>query len=176
MAELRTHLSSGKSSGEVIALGYKAGTVYKVQRQLYRRGQGEGSVAGPRSAQLRAPTVLLPWSEVEPEKIQLHQQVEELGDELKFGDDDDDELEAEVQTLRERVKVLEAEAVAAGLRQRVKDLEGQLERAGHTQVTMQQCAALWQRQAGVEQAARLETERKLNISEQKYDNCVIITP
>ena len=34
MAEIRTQLSNGKSSGEVIALGYKASTVYKVQRQL----------------------------------------------------------------------------------------------------------------------------------------------
>lgn len=34
MAEIRTLLSQGKSSREVIALGYKAGTVYKVQRQL----------------------------------------------------------------------------------------------------------------------------------------------
>jgi hypothetical protein len=39
MEEIRTLLSQGKSSGEIIALGYKPGSVYKVQRLLRGRGQ-----------------------------------------------------------------------------------------------------------------------------------------
>ena len=38
MAEIRDLLSQGKTSSEVIALGYKPPTVYKVQRQLNKRG------------------------------------------------------------------------------------------------------------------------------------------
>jgi DNA-binding CsgD family transcriptional regulator len=40
MQEIRKLLSQGKSSSEVIALGYKPPTVYKVQRQLRKKGQG----------------------------------------------------------------------------------------------------------------------------------------
>ena len=38
MEEIRNLLSQGKSSSEVIALGYKPPTVYKVQRQLRKKG------------------------------------------------------------------------------------------------------------------------------------------
>jgi hypothetical protein len=34
MEDIRNLISQGKSSAEVIALGYKPPTVYKVQRQL----------------------------------------------------------------------------------------------------------------------------------------------
>src|ERR671914_419566 len=39
MEEIRNLLSQGKSSSEVIALGYKPPTVYKVQRQLRKNGK-----------------------------------------------------------------------------------------------------------------------------------------
>jgi hypothetical protein len=38
MAEIRNLLYQGKSSGEVISLGYKPPTVYKVQRRLRKKG------------------------------------------------------------------------------------------------------------------------------------------
>ncbi|MBI4235869.1 MAG: hypothetical protein HY688_00745 [Chloroflexi bacterium] len=40
MQEVRALLASGASSGQAIAKGYAPGTVYKVQRQLRRAGQG----------------------------------------------------------------------------------------------------------------------------------------
>jgi len=36
MEEIRSHLAQGKSSAEVIALGFKPPTVYKARRQLRR--------------------------------------------------------------------------------------------------------------------------------------------
>jgi hypothetical protein len=39
MEEIRNLLAQGKTSNEVIALGYKPPTVYKVQRQLRKKGQ-----------------------------------------------------------------------------------------------------------------------------------------
>ena len=36
--QIRTLLSQGKSSSQVIAMGYKSGTVYKTQRQLAEEG------------------------------------------------------------------------------------------------------------------------------------------
>jgi hypothetical protein len=133
--------------------------VYKVQHQLHRKGQGDGSVAAPRNVFLPVATGPLPWSEVEPENVRPRQQAEDLDDELQFDDDDDDELEAEVQTLRERVKVLEAEAVAAGqLRQRVKELEVQLGRSNLTHVIMRQDTDQLRQKFAAEQVARQKAE------------------
>jgi uncharacterized protein YoaH (UPF0181 family) len=42
MEDIRNLLSQGMSSAEVIALGYKPPTVYKVQRQLRNAGKGRG--------------------------------------------------------------------------------------------------------------------------------------
>jgi hypothetical protein len=47
MQEIREHLAQGKSSQEVIALGYAAGSVYKIQQQL-RRSSGEKGNASVR--------------------------------------------------------------------------------------------------------------------------------
>jgi regulator of replication initiation timing len=160
MEEIRTHLSTGKSSGEVIALGFKPGTVYKVLRGLNRKTQGNAAVSSPAGAR-PLPTGLdaQARSELEAENIQLHQQVEDLEAQLECVVDADPELEAEVRTLRERVKVLEPEAVAAGqLRLRVRELEGQLERASLTQVTMRQRTDQWRQEFAAEQAARQKLE------------------
>lgn len=40
MQEIREHLARGKSSAEVIALGHKPPTVYKVQRQMRKKPPG----------------------------------------------------------------------------------------------------------------------------------------
>jgi hypothetical protein len=37
MQQIRDHLAQGKSSQEVIALGYAPGSVYKIQRQMRKR-------------------------------------------------------------------------------------------------------------------------------------------
>ena len=55
MQEIREHLAEGKSSGEVIALGFKPSTVYTVQRQMRRQGQDSGK--GPVQERRAAPNV-----------------------------------------------------------------------------------------------------------------------
>jgi len=107
MSEIRSHLSSGKSSGEVIGLGFKPPTVYKVQRALKRKSQADGVVSTPGSAQPPATSAdnqLL--SQLEAENIRLRQEVEAVEGELECVVDSDAELAAQVQTLRERVKAL----------------------------------------------------------------------
>jgi hypothetical protein len=42
MQDIRSLLYQGNSSAEVIALGYKPPTVYKVQRQLWQKQQSNG--------------------------------------------------------------------------------------------------------------------------------------
>jgi len=160
MQEIRGLLSSGKASGEVIALGYKPPTVYKVQRQLNQKGQGDGRAAAPGNAQLPTSTMdAKSESALEAENFRLRQEVETLEGQLECAVDGDAELAAQVQTLLERMKALEAEAAAAGqLRQRVKELEGQLEHAAHTQAAMRQNAVQWQGKFGEEQVARQKAE------------------
>ncbi len=49
MQEIRDLLSQGKPSSEVIALGYKPPTVYKVQRQLRKKGQDSNKEPAPQN-------------------------------------------------------------------------------------------------------------------------------
>ena len=163
MAEIRNHLSSGKSSGQVIALGFKPPTVYKVQRALKRKSQGNGRVAAPEGVQPPAVTADNQLrSGLEAENIQLRQQVEDLEGELECVVDTDAELEAKVLSLREQVKALQAEAAVAGqLRQRVKELEGQLEQANHTQAAMRQGAMQWQQRVEAERTTRQRSDAQI---------------
>jgi DNA repair exonuclease SbcCD ATPase subunit len=96
---------------------------------------------------------------LEAENIRLRQEVDNLEGQLECVVDAAVQLEAQVQTLRERVKALESEAASAGqLRQRVRELEGQLERAAHTEAAMQQGTAQWQGKVAAEQIARQRAE------------------
>ncbi len=47
MEEIRGLLSQGKSSGQIIALGHKPPTVYKVQRQMRKQGTATTPSAAP---------------------------------------------------------------------------------------------------------------------------------
>ena len=55
MAEIREHLAKGKSSREVIHLGFAPGTVYKVRRQLTR---GENLPVKPKVAKDETPAIV----------------------------------------------------------------------------------------------------------------------
>jgi hypothetical protein len=56
MQEIRNLLSSGRSSSEVITLGYKPPTVYKVQRQLRKKGQHTPIASAPQNEPVPAAT------------------------------------------------------------------------------------------------------------------------
>src|SRR5918992_1001842 len=87
LQQIREHLAQGKSSQEVIALGYAAGSVYKVQRQL-RRSSGEKEQTSVRPM----PEVKIPEVDIEStarmkgletENAQLHTQMVELRKEVE---------------------------------------------------------------------------------------------
>ena len=168
MAQIRQLLAEGKSSSEIIALGYKPYTVYKVQRGLNRKRQGNGT---PQAQMMDRVSGVVsstdPQSELEAENVQLRWQVKDLNDardEAYFS-------HLELSKARGRIHELEAEA-AAELRQRVRDLEGQLEHAAHTQVAMRQAGIQWRQKFEAEQAARSEAGRKLAV----YNRGLLILP
>lgn len=132
MQEIRTLLSSGKPSGEVIALGYKPGTVYKVHRQM--RGKAPGP--GCNRAQATAPSPLTPdavtqadldrWPTVddlfeEDEPLALYHLLDHDFPRLS---ERVESLHSELGQARARIKVLEVEAgQAQALKERVRALE-----------------------------------------------------
>jgi hypothetical protein len=86
MQQIREHLIEGKSSQEVIALGYAPGSVYKVQRQLRRSDgekggrdpQGRGEAPSP-TADAEAPAKT---ERLAAENAQLRQQIRMLEEQL----------------------------------------------------------------------------------------------
>lgn len=163
MQDIRDLLSQGRSSAEVIALGFKPPTVYKVQRQLSQGQQSNG----------RAPVQLMDQSiidregqeELSTEDAEFFRclfepaddttQTDSLRTELDQARDRIEELEAEagkVQVLQEKVDILEAEAEACvELRRRLQELQAGL-RQGNAQ---------WQTKVHVERLAREQTERRV---------------
>jgi hypothetical protein len=62
MQQIREHLIEGKSSQEVIALGYAPGTVYKIQRRLKKRAvpaEDSPPLQGHQKESSSAPSTLL---------------------------------------------------------------------------------------------------------------------
>lgn len=167
MQRIGEHLVGGKTSTEVISMGFKSATVYRVQRRLSRRGQGSGGVPVTGNAQPAvATTNVVQQSQLETENARLQREVEDLTSQLEGTHelaqdlvDRKDELEAELRALHGQVSTLQPEASAAcQLRQRVSELEGQLQHAAHTQAAMHQGAAQSQQRSEAEQAARQQAE------------------
>jgi DNA repair exonuclease SbcCD ATPase subunit len=122
MAEIRSLLSQGRSSGQVIALGYKPPTVYKVQHQLHSPSQGKGAVSTPGGIQPLSGNVdHKPRAQLEAENISLRREIETLKSHLEYVLGEDAELEAKVKTSEERAKALVSKAATAGqLRQKAE--------------------------------------------------------
>jgi DNA repair exonuclease SbcCD ATPase subunit len=174
MQQVRGLLSQGRSSGEVIALGYKPGTVYKVQRQLRLR-QTKEDVPAPVMDQDEASSDGEEPEEVSAEDADLVRlffgpvdepdQDTSLRAELEQARGRIEELEAEagkVQVLQERVHALEAEAEACiELRRRVRDLERQLKSAGDSETALRQTNAQWQTKFQEGRSAREQAERQV---------------
>ena len=118
MQQIREYLAGGMTSTEVISLGYRPSTVYKVQRQLDRRGQCEGRAPVTGNAEVAIATKnVLPHSQLETENARLQQEVEDLTSQLEATHDltlelveKEDGLEGEVRALHERVNALQIEA------------------------------------------------------------------
>ena len=79
---IQTLLSEGKSTREVIDMGFKGGTVYKAQRELRREAKGGYQVTGERSqpdsvvsAQAQSVEVIDLQIENDPEIVRLKKEI-----------------------------------------------------------------------------------------------------
>jgi DNA repair exonuclease SbcCD ATPase subunit len=173
MEEIRELLSQGKSSSEVIALGYKPPTVYKVQRQ-FRRQQPNGKVPvqvmdRDQSMFIREGLERLSAEDAEFfrclfEPSEESAQYEALRTELDQARDRIAELEREAketENIKARLKELEAQAESVGaLRWKVWILEQDLNRSSQSQAELRQSNAPWQKRYREEQSAREQADRQ----------------
>jgi DNA repair exonuclease SbcCD ATPase subunit len=87
MQQIREHLAQGKSSQEVIALGYAPGSVYKVQRQLRLSSGDEQQVSAQPAPEPQVSVVdieaLARMQRLETENAQLPTQMAELYQEVE---------------------------------------------------------------------------------------------
>jgi DNA repair exonuclease SbcCD ATPase subunit len=87
LQQIRENLSQGKSSQEVIALGYAPGSVYKIQRQLRRRSEEKAEPAARVTAEAHIPVVnnevLIRKEQLETENAELRTQMAELRKEVE---------------------------------------------------------------------------------------------
>ena len=144
MEDIRSLLKEGRSSAEVITLGYAPSSVYKAQRQLRKATDRTDQ---PVTQVLVTNMASEGWSELREENRKLRQQVslleevtadrDTLREELELAPNRIEDLEAkasQAQQLRDRLAAIEPEARAAGkLRQEVKVLD---HRVRHTNATM----------------------------------------
>ena len=81
MAQIREQLKHGKSTRELIGMGYKASSVYKAKRQLRGTqsgdavGSGRGRQGDPAARQFSVDDAALPQIEADPEILELKKAV-----------------------------------------------------------------------------------------------------
>src|SRR5918996_4978920 len=136
MHQIREHLEQGKSSQEVIALGYAPGSVYKIQRQLRRRREGKEEPAARSTAEAQVPVVnnevLIRMERLETENAELRTQMAALLQEVKRVAS----LHSQLDQLQRRLEKLGTEATqsqqeitrCAQGQQRIETLERQIQR------------------------------------------------
>jgi hypothetical protein len=87
LQQIREYLAPGKSSQEVIALGYAPGSVYKIQRQLRRHNEEKEEPAARSTAEAQVPVVdteaLARMERLETENAELRTQMVDLLQEVK---------------------------------------------------------------------------------------------
>ena len=101
MEDIRSLLKEGRSSTEVIALGYAASSVYKAQRQLRK---ATGRTDQPVAQVLVTNMASEGWSELREENTKLRQQVSLL-EEVRV---ERDALRDELELAQSRIEDLEA--------------------------------------------------------------------
>jgi hypothetical protein len=136
LQQIREYLAQGKSSQEVIALGYAPGSVYKIQRQLRRRSEGKEEPAARSTAEAQVPVVnnevLIRMERLETENAELRTQMAELLQEVKRVAS----LHSQLDQLQRRLEKLGTEATqsqqeitrCAQGQQRIETLERQIQR------------------------------------------------
>ena len=151
MEDIRSLLNEGRSSAEVIALGYAPSSVYKAQRQLRKATDRTDQ---PVTQVLVTNMASDGWAELREENTKLRLQVsvleeltaerDTLREELELAGSRIEDLEAkasQAKQLRDRLASIEPEARAAGkLRQEVNVLDHQVR---HTNAAMAQEVHQW---------------------------------
>jgi DNA repair exonuclease SbcCD ATPase subunit len=173
MEEIRNLLSQGKSSSEVIALGYKPPTVYKVRRQLRKKHQDSREVSAPQNEPVPAATIRAEgeakkagppslqewlkrhgWVDKRAESATAPQQSETADSQYQSELADDqpvqtNSLQREFDQARSQIEKLEAEArQVEALRNQVRSLQVEVQN--------------WQRTANETQKALEDTEHYLS--------------
>ena len=171
MEQIKGLLAQGRTSGAIIAMGYKPSTVYKVQ-YVWRLESGDVS---PEETEIAASEVGISEEEspmaqgtdfdelTEQEAKELLEVLAEDYDEMmgqvRDAETKVEESERTVKTLEDKVRVLEPEASKViTLRERIRELEGEIEHYEHTQVSFRQGYALMQQEKEAEKTARGSAE------------------
>lgn len=153
MEKIREHLAQGRTSGELIGLGFRPGTVYKVQRQSKAQGRrdslsgtshGTSPVTGSDTgAMLAEDDDDLEWAWLEGEANPVSAELFQART---------DELETQVQDLRKQVEALEnlsqslheiTQQIQLKTR-RTESLETQVEALTRARAAQEKQIALWQ--------------------------------
>jgi DNA repair exonuclease SbcCD ATPase subunit len=171
MQDIRDLLSQGHTSSQVIALGNKPSTVYKVQRQLRQKQQRNGTAPAQAAGQVQPPN--------DPE-LPEESNDENYGDggflDYLFGPvkepTESDRLRGELDRARRRIEELELKAgkvhalqirvqgleaeneVISPLIAEVRQLEGELEQANQSQAALRQDNFRWESNVQKEQSGR----------------------
>jgi DNA repair exonuclease SbcCD ATPase subunit len=137
MQQIREHLAQGKSSQEVIALGYAPGSVYKIQRQLHRGREGKEEPAAWGTAEAQVSVVnnelLIRMEQLETENAELRTEMAELRQEVERATSLQHQLaqlQQQFEDLATKVGQSQQEAFrqAQGLVRRIEALERQVQR------------------------------------------------
>jgi len=166
MEDIRSLLSEGRPSAEVIALGYAPSSVYKAQRQVRKATDRTDQ---PMTQVLVTNMASEGWTELREENSKLRQQVsllegltgerDTLREELELARSQIEELEvkaSQAQQLRIRLAAIEPEArVAVELRQQVKELDRQI---CNTKAALDQEVHQWKERFEQEQESRKNAE------------------
>ena len=166
MEDIRSLLNEGRTSAEVISMGYAPSSVYKAQRQVRK---ATDRTEQPMTQVLVTNMASEGWTELREENTKLRQQAslmeelteeqDTLREELELARSQIEELEAkasQAQQLRIRLAAIEPEARAAGeLRQEVKELDGQIR---NTKAAMAQEVHQWKERFELEQESRKNAE------------------
>ena len=151
MEQVRQHLIAGKSSDEIIAMGFRPSTVYKVQQYVR---------ADPMTADLQDSTAkiaeelsgqnVVEVSPVAPSNGPSEDQAQKIAD-----------LEAERDVLAERVDELEQDAAdSESLRHEVEELTRALGRETESRQNWADLAAQWQHRTKLAESEAAEIRRQ----------------
>ena len=132
MEQIREHLAQGESSQEIIALGYAPGTVYKVQRIMRQKSEGQmegmAQVTAPRSPGADEPEEQ-EWPGLDD--LFYPEDIFEKFDQI-------DQAEARIEDFQEQARKAEKlQALVAGLREQIESLS-------RIQAVQRKQIALWE--------------------------------